>query len=113
MTAAGLVKAWEARGTRVSVGADTVFVCDVPARTPSTADPLLVLHGFPTCSFDFRLVVDALAADRRVILLDFLGFGLSDKPDRRYGIRMQADAVEAVARALGLESVALLSLIHI
>ena len=40
---------------------------------------------------------------------DFLGFGLSDKPDVRYGMRMQADVVEAVARELGLSSVALVT----
>ena len=41
--------------------------------------------------------------------LDFLGFGLSDKPDVRYGIRMQADAVEAVAEAAGLGPVLLMT----
>jgi len=35
--------------------------------------PLLVLHGFPTSSFDFRHVLPALAANRRVLLLDLIG----------------------------------------
>jgi pimeloyl-ACP methyl ester carboxylesterase len=54
-------------------------------------------------------VLDALRAHRRVIAVDFLGFGLSDKPDLRYGMRLQADVVEGVARQVGFTSVALLT----
>jgi pimeloyl-ACP methyl ester carboxylesterase len=54
-------------------------------------------------------VVDALSAERRVVLFDFLGFGLSDKPDVRYSIRGYADTAEAVAADAGLRSVALLT----
>jgi pimeloyl-ACP methyl ester carboxylesterase len=42
-------------------------------------------------------------------MFDFLGFGLSDKPDVRYSIRGYADTAEAVADQLGLRSVALLT----
>ncbi len=70
---------------------------------------MLALHGFPSCSFDWRNVLDALRARRRVIAVDFLGFGLSAKPDVRYSMRLQADVVEAVARDLGLAAVALLT----
>ena len=82
---------------------------DVPAVEESGRDPLLVLHGFPSCSYDYRGVLPALSAERRVVLLDFLGCGLSDKPDRRYGVRMQADVVEAVVASTGLERVAMLT----
>jgi pimeloyl-ACP methyl ester carboxylesterase len=103
------VRAWEARGHRTAVDGRSVWVLDVPALDDGAEDPLLVLHGFPSCSFDWRHVLDALRAHRRVIAVDFLGFGLSDKPDLRYGMRLQADVVEAVARDLGLTSVALLT----
>ena len=68
-----------------------------------------MLHGFPTNSYDFASVLDALAAQRRVILPDFVGFGLSAKPDHRYSIRGAADTIEGVAAALGLTEVDLLS----
>jgi pimeloyl-ACP methyl ester carboxylesterase len=100
---------WEARGRALTVGSHRLWVLDEPATRERGRDPLLVLHGFPTCSFDWRLVHHALRADRRVVCLDFLGFGLSDKPDLRYSLRMQADLVEGVARRLGLDSVALLT----
>jgi pimeloyl-ACP methyl ester carboxylesterase len=109
MSAIDDVRAWEARGAYVDVGGHSIWALDVPALDESGRDPLLVLHGFPSCSFDWRHVLDALRATRRVVAVDFLGFGLSDKPDLRYSMRLQADMVEGVARHLGLTSVALLT----
>ncbi len=103
------VRDWEAGGRRIATPQGEVFARDVPAAGVEAGAPILVLHGFPTSSFDFRRVVPALSRARRVVLFDFLGFGLSDKPDRRYSIELHADAAEAVARALGLERVALLT----
>jgi pimeloyl-ACP methyl ester carboxylesterase len=103
------VRAWEARGRRLAVDGRSVWVLDVPPIDEGPEDPLLALHGFPSCSFDWRHVLDSLRARRRVVAVDFLGFGLSDKPYLRYGMRLQADVVEAVTRDLGLTSVALLT----
>jgi pimeloyl-ACP methyl ester carboxylesterase len=44
------------------------------------APPLLLLHGFPTSSIDWYDVVGMLGRERRVCVLDFPGFGFSDKP---------------------------------
>lgn len=57
--------------------------------------PLLVLlHGFPTCSYDWRHVVD-LMPGQAILAFDFLGFGLSDKPrDHSYTLSWQADLAE-------------------
>jgi pimeloyl-ACP methyl ester carboxylesterase len=109
VSAAEDVREWEARGRRHLVDGRSVWVLDVPAEVDDGRDPLLVLHGFPSCSFDWHLVLDALRSRRRVVAVDFLGFGLSDKPDVHYSMRLQADVVEAVARELGLTSVALLT----
>lgn len=110
MSAVDDVKEWEARGRRLVVDGRSIWVLDVGPRMERPGlDPLLVLHGFPSCSFDWRHVLHDLRAVRRVIALDFLGFGLSDKPDLRYSMRLQADVVEGVARQLGLTSVAMLT----
>jgi pimeloyl-ACP methyl ester carboxylesterase len=109
MSAVDDVREWEERGRRLVVDGRSLWVLDVPAADDGGLDPLLVLHGFPSCSFDWRHVLDDLRARRRVVAVDFLGFGLSDKPDLRYGMRLQADIVEVVARELGLTSVALLT----
>lgn len=105
------IAAWEATGTRVDTPHGEVWAADLPAGDGGASgnDPLLVLHGFPTCAYDWRHVLPALNAARRVVLLDFLGFGLSDKPDVRYSLEMQADAVAAVAAAFGLDRVAMVT----
>ncbi len=100
---------WAAAGTRIDSQSGSIFVVDIPGEN-NALDPALVLHGFPTCSFDWRLVLDDLASGgRRVVLFDFIGFGLSAKPDRRYGIDLHAETVEVVAEALDLRRVSLVS----
>ena len=42
---------------------------------------VLLLHGFPTWSYDYAVVAHDLARDHDVITLDFLGYGASDKPN--------------------------------
>jgi pimeloyl-ACP methyl ester carboxylesterase len=93
--------AWQSRGRRIRVLGHEVFVLqDGPA---DGGDPVLVLHGFPSSCFDFHLALPLLAARRRVVLHDHLGFGLSDKPERySYSLMEQADAALLVWRALGI-----------
>lgn len=100
---------WATRGRVLSLAGGGVWVLDQPATQEAELDPVLVLHGFPTCSFDWRHVLPALSRRRRVVLFDFPGFGLSDKPDQRYSIRRQADVAEAVCAALGLDRLALVT----
>lgn len=103
------VLAWAERGRWVTTDGGEVFVLDLPADGDETGPPVLVLHGFPTCSYDWREVVSTMAPGRRIVMFDFLGFGLSDKPDRRYGIHLHADTTEQLAEELGLERVALVT----
>ncbi len=42
--------------------------------------PLVMLHGWMDVAASFQFVVDALAADRFVLALDWRGFGLTDTP---------------------------------
>jgi pimeloyl-ACP methyl ester carboxylesterase len=80
-----------------------VWTLDVPGGD-ATATPVLVLHGFPSSAFDFADAIDRIAARRRVVALDFPGFGLSCKPrDHGYSLFEQADVVLEIARAVGLE----------
>jgi len=62
---------------------------------------LLLLHGFPSSSYDWRELL-ALRADRAALAFDFLGFGLSDKPaDVEYTLAWQADAAEELVQRSG------------
>lgn len=68
--------------------------------------PLLLIHGFPTCSFDwFRIWPDLCEADFNPIALDMLGFGLSDKPAyHRYDLMQQADLQVQLLGELDIEN---------
>ncbi len=102
------VAAWRRRGQVRELAGHRVFTIDL-APTIEVAEPLLVVHGFPTSSHDFHLVVDRLAADRRVLLLDLVGFGLSAKPDLAYSVDLHADVVAAFVGDLGLTRLSLLT----
>jgi pimeloyl-ACP methyl ester carboxylesterase len=86
------VEAWRAAGELVSVGDHRIFL-----HRRDGAGPLLVLlHGFPSSSYDWRFTLERLE-DRATLACDFLGFGLSDKPrDARYSLFDQADLVQAL-----------------
>lgn len=102
------VAGWQARGARRALAGHEIFVFDHrPAL--EDAEPLLILHGFPSCSFDWRHVVDALGERRRVLAPDMLGFGSSAKPDQRYSLFEQADIVQALLDAESIGEVALMT----
>lgn len=62
-----------------------------------------LIHGFPTSSFDMAEVSAALSASHRVLALDMVGFGESDRPGEHvYSVSEQADAVEAAWRDRGV-----------
>jgi pimeloyl-ACP methyl ester carboxylesterase len=100
---------WDGIGTHRGLCGERVFTIDAPSIGAERHPPLLVLHGFPSSSFDYAAVLDGLRAGRRVLLLDLLGYGLSAKPDRAYSMALQADVAAAFVAALGVERVALLT----
>ncbi len=101
---------WRERGEIRRLSGHQIFTVDLPPRaTAAPREALVVLHGFPTSSFDFHRVADALAQDRRVLFLDFLGYGFSDKPDLAYTIEIQADLVEGFVAEVGVDTFALLT----
>ncbi len=104
-----LVEAWRSRGRFLEIGGEQVFTVDVPSTAAAPGPPLLVLHGFPTSSFDWHRVVDGLSARRRIVLLDYPGFGLSAKPDRAYRLVEQAGVVVALCAELDLHRFGLLT----
>ena len=102
-----LLDDWNDQGAYTLTDMGEVFFLEVPADEENDLDPVLVIHGYPTCSYDWRHVIPALARRRHVVAVDLPGFGLSEKPDMRYSVRGYADAVETVVTLLGLPSVAL------
>jgi pimeloyl-ACP methyl ester carboxylesterase len=96
---------WEAGGSYVELLGHRTFV-----RREGEGPRLLVLHGFPTASWDWWKVWPALTANFEVVAFDFLGFGLSAKPaGHRLAIVDQADIAEALLGHLGWTQVHLLA----
>jgi pimeloyl-ACP methyl ester carboxylesterase len=86
------VRQWQSEGEFVSISAHRIFVRRVAGDGPL----LVLLHGFPSSSFDWRNTLRELPG-QAALTLDFLGFGLSDKPrDVTYSLFTQADLVQAL-----------------
>ncbi len=73
-------------------------------------DPLLLVHGNPTWSFYWRELVRRLRGQNRVIAVDHLGCGLSDKPaNYPYTLARHTDNLRQLIRSLDLQQVTLLA----
>ena len=67
-------------------------------------EPLLLIHGFPTASWDWHYLWQPLAQRNLVIACDMLGFGESAKPlDHDYCLLEQADLQQALLDHLRVE----------
>ncbi|MDT5231538.1 MAG: hypothetical protein QOI39_2038 [Mycobacterium sp.] len=77
-------------------------------RRRGVGPTLLLLHGFPTWSYDYAEVASDLARDHDVITLDFLGYGASEKPNPyEYSVAESANTVEDLTAQLDVKSVRL------
>lgn len=66
---------------------------------------ILLIHGFPTSSWDWVPVWSSLSQSHRLVAMDLLGFGFSDKPtNHRYSIMEQADLCEEIVADRKLET---------
>jgi pimeloyl-ACP methyl ester carboxylesterase len=71
---------------------------------------LVLLHGFPTSSWDWHPLWDSLVASYQLISLDFIGYGFSDKPiSYYYSISDQAMLLEELLHYLKVDSYHLLA----
>ena len=69
------------------------------------APALVLIHGYPSASWDWEGMWDELTQHYYVITLDMLGFGLSDKPkNANYLLSEQADLFETVLDGLNIDS---------
>jgi pimeloyl-ACP methyl ester carboxylesterase len=89
------IERWRDEGELREIAGRRIFVRQFAGDGP----PLLLLHGFPSSSYDWRQLVAHLPGGRAVLAFDFLGFGFSDKPRRHeYSLFEQADLTEELVR---------------
>lgn len=71
-------------------------------------DPIVMVHGNPGWSFEFRNVIKELSKTYRCIAIDHIGFGLSDKPNEwDYLPKNHAKNFEIFMDSLQLENITL------
>ena len=70
---------------------------------PRDGEVVLLVHGTPSWSFEYRHLIPILAQSRRVIAIDHLGFGLSERPvDFPYTPEAHTAVLADVIERLGL-----------
>ncbi|WP_138436050.1 alpha/beta fold hydrolase [Marinobacter shengliensis] len=95
------LEAWQQAGKWFSYDGHAIF-----SRMAGKGSPLVLLHGFPTASWDWSRLWPMLASGHQLLAVDMLGFGFSDKPRNYvYSIEDQADLIQGWIEGLGLDSV--------
>lgn len=97
---------WKSRGKFYTVSNKKIFVID----EGTSNDTIVILHGYPTSSFDYVRVLPELTKRYRVVIHDHLGFGFSDQPDSHtYSLIDQADIALNLWNKMGLKQVSILA----
>jgi pimeloyl-ACP methyl ester carboxylesterase len=95
---------WQQAGKWFSYEGHAIF-----SRMAGHGQPLILIHGFPTASWDWNRIWPMLVERYNVLAIDMLGFGFSDKPSKHtYSIEDQADLLQGWIEGLGLTSAHLL-----
>jgi len=93
---------WAASGRYVDWRGHRIFVRE---GGHTAAAVLVLIHGFPTASWDWEALWPGLTRRYRVHALDMIGFGFSAKPvDYAYSLVDQASLFEAVLSRVGVSS---------
>ncbi len=94
----GVFDEWRSGGTEIRWQSTTaanneaeVTVFTRRCGTPG-APALVCVHGFPTASIDYFALTHELGDEFDIFLLDFPGYGLSDKPPAPYVYSLYDDA---------------------
>jgi pimeloyl-ACP methyl ester carboxylesterase len=95
------------RHRRIDIdGVDVFYRESVPERPD--APVLLLLHGFPSASHQFRRLIDALGTRYRLVAPDYPGFGHTRAPsDFTYSFDQLAHTISGFVERLGLTRLAL------
>lgn len=89
---------WRAQGRTFDFNGHAIRYWETGA-----GEPLLLIHGFPSASWDWNKLWRPLAGRYRVIACDMLGFGDSAKPrNHAYRILEQADLQQALLEHLAV-----------
>jgi pimeloyl-ACP methyl ester carboxylesterase len=99
---------WKSKGKLIDVFGRKIFV--ISSAIDKAKETLVILHGYPTSSYDYHKVLPALTDRYNVVIHDHLGFGFSDKPlNYSYSLIEQANVALLLWKALKLTNVIILA----
>lgn len=75
--------------------------------TGGKGSTIVMIHGQPTWSYLWRNIIPHLEDKHRVIALDLIGFGKSDKPDISYKAPEHAEYLQGFMEQLNLKDITL------
>ncbi|MFY0642432.1 MAG: alpha/beta hydrolase [Bermanella sp.] len=94
------LKQWKDLGQLTQVTGDNIFYI-----SKGSGPALLLIHGFPTSSWDWHTLLTHLSEHFQVIAIDMLGYGFSDKPlQGDYSTKAQANRIKNVLKQLGVNA---------
>jgi pimeloyl-ACP methyl ester carboxylesterase len=77
-------------GEILELSSGDVQVVETPAQTDKPGAPIVLIHGYAASLHWWDSLVPLLSEDHRVIAIDLLGHGGSEKPSSGYGMEDQA-----------------------
>lgn len=96
------IEQWRSAGTFTEFKQHQIFYRHT-VDSASNKPVLLLIHGFPTSSWDWAPIWDSLAERFQLVAPDLLGLGFSDKPVQAYSIFEQADIMDHVLSTLNID----------
>ena len=100
------LKNWQTNGNYFDFRGFPIFY----QLSKASDEVLLCLHGFPTSSFDYHKIWDALAERFSVLSFDMIGYGFSAKPTNfDYTTFNQTDVLQALLEHLKIKRIHILA----
>lgn len=99
------VVAWKNKGRTIDVNGHQIFYIK-----EGSGPNLLILHGYPFNTFEWKSVWENLVKNNTVFTFDYLGMGFSDKPkDHDYSFHEHCEIVNFLVELWGIEQTHILS----
>lgn len=99
------VKNWLENGSYFDFNGNKIFFVQ-----KGEGPDLLIIHGYPYSSYEWKSCIDFLSSRFKVTALDLLGMGFSDKPQKHhYSYTDHTDMVNALLKHLKIDKTHILS----
>ena len=84
-----------------------IFESNIHYIDQGKGDPILFIHGNPTSSYLWRNIIPYVSKGNRVIAIDLIGMGKSDKPDIGYRFVDHVRYLDAFIKKMELKNITL------